>query len=277
MIRNICAAFFTRAIFLAILLAAPLSLAHADEFDTNFKISVLAKDAKFIGTHVGGVRIIVRDKLTGDILVDGYTYGTTGDTKTIMADSRKRHAVLSDSDSANFQFALQILEPTKVTITAIAPLAQMQSAVKVSEDYTLIPGKDYTSGDGIVLTMPGIAVDVLQPVPNSDIPFNADEPITIEANVMKLCGCKVADGSPWPSDDFSVQAHVYRDTKYISAVPMQYVGHPGQFITKLKIPKDGTYKILVTAFDKKTKEGGMDATTVNLVAPKDGDKKATEK
>lgn len=240
----------------------------ADDYNTDFKVTVLAKDGKFIGDTMGSVRVIIRDKLTGDIIVDGYTYGTTGNTKTIMTENRARNAVLSDKDSASFQFSLAVLEPTKVTITAIAPLSQMQSAVTVSEDLTLIPGKDYTSGDGIRLEMPGIAVKLQSPMPNETINFDPDVPLTIAANVMKLCGCKIAKDSPWVPDNYDIEAYIYKGTQFITTMPLQYSGSAGQYMTRLKIPLAGDYKITVTAFDKNTKEGGMDTTTVSLVEKK---------
>ncbi len=235
-----------------------------NEFDTDIVVTVLAKDAKFIGDAVGGARIIVTDKLTGDIMVDGHTYGTTGDTQKIMADSHKRHEILSDKDSARFEFSLAILEPTAVTITAIAPLSQMQSAIKVAQDFVLIPGKDYTAGDGIRLEMPGMAVNIQSPTPHETIKFDAAAPLTIAANVMKLCGCQIAMDSPWNPDNFEVEAHIYKGTQFISALPLQYAGQAGQYMTRVKIPLAGDYKVLVTAFDKHSKEGGMDATTVSL-------------
>lgn len=247
--------------------------AHAqtfgDDFDTDFTVTVLAKDGKFIGDTMGGVRVIVRDKLTGDIMVDGHTYGTTGDTETIMADNIPRNATLSNNDSARFEFSLAILEPTKVTITAIAPLSQMQNAVTVTEDITLIPGKDYTSGDGIRIEMPGIAVKVQSPLPNEAMTFDPEVPLTIAANVMKLCGCKIAKDSPWDPEDYDIEAYIYKGTQFITALPLQYAGSAGQYMTRVKIPLPGDYKVTVTAFDKNTKEGGMDTTTVSLVEKTD--------
>lgn len=253
------------AFLMLIMFALPVKAqGFGDEFNTDIAVTVLAKDAKFVGDAVGGAQITIRNKLTGEIMVDGHTYGTTGNTETIMADPQERFATLSDQDSARFEFSLAILEPTPVTITAIAPIAQMQGAVEVSTDYVLIPGKDYTDGDGIMLEMPGMVVDVLNPVPHEKLDFNPDIPLTITANVMKVCGCKIENDSPWEPENYEIEAHVYRGTQFISALPMQYAGKAGLYETRVKIPLSGSYKIVVTAFDKNTKEGGMDATTVVL-------------
>lgn len=235
-----------------------------DEFATDIAVTVLARDGKFVGDSVGGARIIIRNKMTGEIMIDGYTYGTTGDTDTIMAEQRERHATLSNNDSARFEFSLAVLEPTPVTITAIAPVAQMQGAVEVTQDFLLIPGKDYTQDDGIMLEMPGMVVDVLNPAPNETMDHDPEIPLTITANVMKVCGCKIEPDSPWNPEQYEIEAHIYKGTQFVSALPMQYAGKAGLYETRVKIPLPGSYKIITTAFDTQTKEGGMDSTTVVL-------------
>lgn len=253
--------------------------APARAVDTDLTISVLAHDGTFIGSAAGGVSIIIRDKRTGDIIANGTTAGTSGDQKTLMSGTRARDALLTTDDSARLELTLDLLEPVPVTISATGPLAQPQSMVTASFDTVLIPGKDYTSGNGILIELPGLSVDVLNPPVNTSIPFDPNTPVTVVANVMKLCPCLIAADSPWPPERYEVQLHVYKDLRYITAAPMQYAGSPGQFIANLKLPQPGGYKFLVTAFDSKTKEVGMDATTVTLVAPPQdqGTKPKTEK
>ena len=50
---------------------------------TNVMIRAKAKDAKFIGTSVGGAKILVRDALTKELLAEGVTSGSTGNTEKI--------------------------------------------------------------------------------------------------------------------------------------------------------------------------------------------------
>ena len=232
--------------------------------ETNFVVTVKARDAKFIGTAAGGARVTIRDRNTGDVIATGVTYGGTGDSGLLMADSQPRDAVLVTEDSAQFQFSLDFWEPTPVTISATAPLGQMQSVVTVSEDMLILPGKDYTSGNGIMLDLPGFAVDVTSPMPNHKFKHNPNVPVTIEANIMKLCGCHIAADSPWPPERYDVEALVYKDTLFITAVKLPYSGEAGIYSVNMNIPLPGTYRILVTAFDPQTKEAGMDATTIVL-------------
>lgn len=260
-------AFIVPLFLLFALFTAPAAFAQPNQ--TDFVVTVKAKDAKFIGTAAGGARVIIRDRRTGDIIASGVTAGETGETALIMADSRARDAVIVTEDTARFAFSLDFWEPTPVTISATAPLGQLQSEVTVSEDMLILPGKDYTAGNGIMLELPGFAVDIVSPITNQKFKHNAEIPVTIEASVMKLCACHVAEGTPWPPERYEVEALVYRDTFFITSVKLNYTGESGIYGINMKIPMPGTYRIIVTAFDPVTKEAGMDATTIVLEAGED--------
>lgn len=246
------------------------SQAHArydkatDSYDTDVKVTVKAHDAKFIGSGVGGAHIMIRDKLTGDIIAEGTTSGGTGNTDLIMADPQARHAIIVDDKTADFEFSISILKPTAVEITATAPLAQPQSAVTVTQDMILIPGKDYTSGNGIMLELSGFSVDIQTPTPNSSFKENDEDTIVITAHVMKLCGCKIDENSPWPPENYEVEAEIYIESTLMGSIPMTKTEQPGQYALKTKLDKIGTYTIAVTAFDPITKEGGVDFTTFTV-------------
>lgn len=250
---------------LGLLLTASLpALAQYNKEDVDFKITVRAHDGQFIGTSMGGAHVVIRDRRNGDILIDGITYGGTGDRKTIMEDGHKRDAVLVGDDTANMQFSLALFEPTPVTISVTAPVAQAQSAVTVSADYTLIPGKDYTTGNGILIDVPGFVVDVTNPPIASHMKLDADKAIPVEADIAKLCGCKIDDQTPWPPERYEVDAHIYKDTTFITSVKMNHGDQPGKYMANLKMPVAGTYRIIVSAFDPQTKEGGTDSTTITI-------------
>ena len=260
---------FTLAVFSIFAISSPVRAQDSiwEEMATNFKVTVKARDAKFIGTSMGGVHISIKNKLTGDIIADGNIMGGTGPTDKIMQAPMPRDAVIVDDTTASLQFSLALMEPTLVTITATGPLGQPQNMVSVSEDRVLIPGKDYTAGNGLMLEMPGMVVDVLTPVAGNNIPLNADEPLTILANVRKLCGCEITENGMWPASRYQVEVFIYKDAAFISSVPMALVDK-SQYATKLKMPQAGTFRIVVTAFDPQTKDSGMDVTTVTLSAPK---------
>mgnify|MGYP006427742583 CR=1 FL=1 len=247
---------------LALTLLMPIS-AFAE--DTPVSISVISNDAKFIGTSMGGMEIIIRDSVNGEILAKGLTKGSTGNTSLIMADSHERDAVLRSEGSARFDSVLDLDKPQKVEITAYGPTAQAQSAMELKEERILIPGKDYTDGNGIILTMPGMSVDVLTPSAHTKATFDPEGNLSLRANVMKMCGCPVQDKAPWPISRYEVEAHIYKSGEtLVQTVPLSFAGLASQFEANLQLPEPGTYEIIVTAFDPKTKDSGMDKTTLVL-------------
>lgn len=245
-------------------LVVPLGHTASASEETDFKITVRARDAKFVGSSVGGARVTVTDKRTGDIIAAGVTHGGTGGSDKLMAKSVDRDAILVDDDTASLQFSLELIEPTPVTVAATGPLIQGQSLASVSEDMILIPGKDYTAGNGIMLELPGMAVDVLSPPPNMKTKFDAEQPVVLMANIMKMCGCRVEEGSPWPPERYEVEVAIYKDALLVTSARMEYAKEPGLFQRKLKFPAPGTYVLTVTAFDPVTKEAGVDSTSITL-------------
>lgn len=156
---------FRRADFrraLVALLVAVAAVPAAAE-PTRLTVRILSKDAKFIGTSMGGVRVSIRDADTGEILAEGIARGGTGDTARIMGEGRRRGQPLATPDAASFTAMLDLEEPRRVEVVAFGPLAQLQAAAKVSATQWLLPGKHVDQGDGLLLVMPGLAVDVLSP------------------------------------------------------------------------------------------------------------------
>ena len=226
--------------------------------ETELLITVKSSDAKFIGTQTGGAHVIIRNRKTGDVIADGMTYGSTGDTDTIMAQSIERDAKFTAPETAKFQFSLEFWEPTPVTISASA------NGVSASFDTILVPEKDYTTGNGIMIEIPGFAVDILSPAPNSSYDHNAKTPVSLEANIMHLCGCKIEPDSPWPPERYEVDAYVYKEGLLVTKFEMPYAGEPGIYASNITIPIPGIYKLTVVAFDKHNKNVGMDTTSIIL-------------
>src|SRR5579863_4954463 len=137
----------TRALFSAIAFAllifvSPL-FAQTGGKETKVMIRAIARDAKVIGTHVGGARITVRDVSTGEILAQGMQQAGTGDTNLIMNKPRVRGAtVYGTPDASGFLAVLHLDRPTVVEITAEGPLGSPQATQRSSKTLLLIPGQD---------------------------------------------------------------------------------------------------------------------------------------
>ncbi|HTG57091.1 MAG TPA: hypothetical protein VL943_12520, partial [Niabella sp.] len=97
---------------------------------TKIVIRVKAKDAKFIGTGIGGAAVILRDNLSGSILSRGVTAGGSGDTKIIMQTALARYQSQTDSTTAKYVAVVDIDEPALVDVEVQAPLSRRGAAIK---------------------------------------------------------------------------------------------------------------------------------------------------
>ncbi len=227
---------------------------------TQITVHVKSKDAKFIGTTMGGVLITIRNVQTGELLAKGYTAGGTGDTAKIMTTPIKRGVPISDDSAAKLTATIDIDEPTQVEVTAYGPLAGRQSANKVSATQWVIPGKNITEGDAWLMEMPGFAVNVETPNMHAML-TGAPQTVTITANVMMMCGCPITSGGLWDANKIEVSALLSRNGKRIGAMPLQYAGTANQFSGTWKVPEPGIYEATVYAYDASTGNTGLDSVT----------------
>lgn len=156
----------------------------ASAVETRVTVSVLSKDAKFIGTTMGGALVTIRNVDTGDLLASGLTEGSTSNTALLMTDNITRRTTLVDDRSAKFQATVDINEPTLVEIMARGPMAQRQSAASASVTQWLLPGKHVTAGNAVLLEIPGFVVDVLSPPAHHRMSGPAD--VTIRVNLTMM-------------------------------------------------------------------------------------------
>ncbi len=145
-----------------ILLTAILCFGIAEAEQTKVVVRAKSKDAKFVGTSMGGATVVISETETGKVLAEGSTSGSTGNTKVIMVEPWQRGARLSDSSTAKFETVIDIAEPTLVTIEVEAPNVQRPNTIKSSTQVWLIPGRDIT-GDGILIEVPGFSIDASIP------------------------------------------------------------------------------------------------------------------
>lgn len=248
---------FTRALLILVFLFLILPAASIAQ-ETSVMIRVQSKDAKFIGSSIGGAKIIVKEAVTGEILAEGTTKGSTGETDLIMKEPRERGKSLSDEETAGFMAVLDIDKPVFVTIEAIAPIQKRQAAVKSSTQLWIIPGKNIT-GDGIVLEVPGFVVDILSPQTHERI-ASANE-IDIKANVVMMCGCPVTSGGIWDADKYEVTAIISKEGEKARDLQLTITDKPSTFSGKVTLPK-GNYNITVYAFDPATGNTGLDSTNI---------------
>lgn len=243
---------------LSVLMLAGVPVAAAAK-PTELVIRVISEGGKFVGTSMGGAEIVVRDVRSGEVLARGRTAGSTGNTARIMAGG-PRATPVADEASAAFRTQIDIDEPRLVEVEAYGPLAQPQSAVRVTAQRWVLPGHSATQGDGWVLELPGLVVDVVEPAASGRGTSGAA--IRVAANVALMCGCPIEPGGIWNTDRYDVRANITREGQPASEVRLSYGGRTGYFIGSLAVEKAGTYVVMVTAVDTKTGATGLDATSI---------------
>lgn len=242
-----------------ILVSALLSQPVAAE-ETRIAVRALTQDAKFIGTSMAGMAVTVEDAETGEILDTGVTSGTTGNTDRIVNQPRTRYGTLSDDESAVYVSTIDIDEPRRVRVTVRGPIAQPQVRAEASSVRWVLPGKHVEGGDGWLLVVPGFAVDVLAPGAHTYVD-GAPGAMTVTANVVMICGCPTEPGGTWDADAFDVQAQVRKDGEYLGTFPMEYAGQPSTYTVEVPAGELGVYDVLVTAFDERNGNSGLDRTS----------------
>jgi len=240
------------------LILAGLPVAAAAE-PTDLVIRVISEGGKFVGTSMGGAEIIVRDVRSGEVLVHGRTAGSTGDTARIMKGG-PRGTPLADETAAAFGTTIDIDEPRLVEVEAYGPLAQPQAAVRVTSQRWVLPGRGATQGDGWLLELPGLVVDLVEPAAHQR--GTAGAAIRLAANVALMCGCPIEPGGIWDAARYDVRASAKRDGQPAGEVSLSYGGRTGYFTGTLPVDKAGAHVITVTAVDTKTGATGVDASSI---------------
>jgi len=158
-----------RKILLLLTVVFFMAAQAAEAVQTKITVRARAVDAKFIGSKMGGVQVTIKDAETGKMLAEGKIEGETGDTKLIMETPVKRGESITDAKTAKFDAVVDVTEPRLVTIEAVGPLGWKQSSEKVSTQLWVIPGRDLTGGDGVVLEFYGFAIDITNPKDNAAV------------------------------------------------------------------------------------------------------------
>lgn len=226
--------------------------------ETKIMIRAKARDAKFIGTSLGGAHIIIRNKLNQRILAEGNSTGSTGNTDLIMKAPKVRGKSIADEQTGGFMAAVDIDEPTFVNIEVISPLNSKQAQAVVSTELWLIPGK-HILGEGIILEIPGYIIDILKPRTHQYIALNSikDKPFLFQANIVMMCGCVIDRGGVWNSDEIEVKGILKKDGKWVKNIDMSLVS-TNLFEGNHTINSPGNYELVLYAYHEKTGNTGVD-------------------
>ena len=224
---------------------------------TEIVVRVISKDAKFIGTSVGGTEITMRDAETGELLSQGITMGETGNTPKIMSIPRTARDVISDSEAASFSATLDIDRPRKITVTAVGPAKPGDATVSTSSTQWVVPGKHINRGDAWMIELRGFSVSVVE-LPPSEIHLDDGiDRIQLVAKVTMLCGCPIVSGGMWDADKIEVGAIVWRNGTKTEPVLLSFSGEANTFEGELRIAEAGEYSVDLYAYDPTNGNTGL--------------------
>jgi hypothetical protein len=253
---------FSAIAFAILIFVSPL-FAQTGGKETKVMIRAIARDAKVIGTHVGGARITVRDVATGEILAQGIQQGGTGDTDLIMKKPRTRGmSVYSTPDASGFLAVLPLEKPTVVEVSAEGPLGNAQATQRSSKTLLLVPGEDVL-GEGILLEIHGFIITSLAPLPDANV--KAGSPFEVRATVMMACGCPTDPDGLWDANKIRVVARLLRDGKVESEIPMKYAGVQNTFHVDVPVTTPGSMELQVLALDPGSANFGMMREAIAIV------------
>jgi hypothetical protein len=249
---------------------------------TKITVRVIARGGKFLGDDIGGALVTLRDAQTKELLAEGITSGGSGlnGAGGVMCVSLRRGEPLPVTEASEYTADLRLDRPKRIEVTAYGPMGARQSANKVSATQWVYPGKDVTGGDGFLLELPGLIVQILHP-PTHYSPASLPQ-LEIRANVAMMCGCPIDykrepstmicpelpdSEQPWLPNEFEVAAAVRGQTGAPFEIPLQFVNTPpadtpGQFAGIWNAPPAGIYEITVYAYQKATGNTGVDLATV---------------
>jgi hypothetical protein len=161
----------------------PLSFS-AERITTKVVVRVTSKDAKVIGSGVGGAFVRIKNMETGEVLAQGKQLGGTGETDRLMIQPRRRGETLYGvAGTAFFQAEIPLEKSTAIEIHTEAPLGYPHAIQKGSKTLTLIPGK-HILGDGVIIELNGLIVNAISPSSKKSLKRGEEIDVRVEVKML---------------------------------------------------------------------------------------------
>ncbi|WP_292083451.1 MULTISPECIES: hypothetical protein [unclassified Brevundimonas] len=243
---------------LCVLVAGGGITAPAAAEETRIDVRVLARGAKFLPGH-GSVPITLRDADTGEVLIRGWTEGGTGDTARILNAGASEPRQMQGDNAAVFSTSLDMDRPRLVALEVGSPEGASRAGRQISTQWVL-PGKHLTNGDGWVVEMPGLVVDISTPVAHGFVDRGGE--IDLLAGVTLMCGCGFEPGGTWDAGGVEVEAWIYRVGEKVAVVPLTYAGPSSRFEGVYQPTAAGVHEIEIRAWAPRWNNAGIARTLV---------------
>ncbi|MFW6088527.1 MAG: hypothetical protein ACODAB_02165 [Gemmatimonadota bacterium] len=237
--------------FLVAASAAPDAAAQPTPTATRVDVRVVARDAKLIGSAVGGAEVRIRDAHTGEVLAEGVHEGGTGDTGLIMGPRERGVDVFDTSGAAVFSTELPLTAPRSIRVEASGPLDYPSARQRAETTVLVVPGR-HLDGDGVVLELWGYIVEIVEVGPNV-----ADaEGLGVSARVTMLCSCPTEPGGLWEAGEVTARL-VGDDGSVVAETDLGYLGEDSTYGGDLGTPEAGSYELQVVAVSAESGNAGQ--------------------
>ena len=230
--------------------AAPHATAQPAPTPTRIDVHVVARDAKLIGSAVGGAEVTIRDAHTGEVLAEGVHEGGTGDTRLIMGPRERGADVFDTPGAAVFSAELRLTAPRAIRIEASGPLDYPSARERAETTLLVVPGR-HLEGDGVVLELWGYIVEIVEVGPN----VAEAEGLGVTARVTMLCSCPTEPGGLWEAGEVTARL-IGDDGAVVSETELAYLGEDSIYGGDLGAPEPGIYEIQVIAVLAETGNAG---------------------
>lgn len=230
--------------------AAPDATAQSAPTPTRIDVHVVARDAKLIGSAVGGAEVTIRDALTGEVLAEGMHEGGTGDTDLIMGPRERGVDVFDTPGAAVFSAELPLTAPRSIRVVASGPLDHPSARNRAETTLLVIPGR-HIEGDGVVLELWGYIVEIVELGPN----VAGAEGLGVSTRVTMLCSCPTEPGGLWEAGEVIARV-IGDDDTVVSETELTYLGEDSTYGGDLGAPDPGTYELQIMAVSTETGNAG---------------------
>ena len=232
---------------------------------TKISVRALALGGKFVGQHVGFAMIDIYgpenpDKpLASGLTNQGLIENTDGSgvTALIMGQPYPWGYPVRADQATEFTAEIPLAEPTVLTFVATSVA---DSRISASCDRLIIPGVPLTGAMAVVMVIPGLLTELIEPAAGASIIEGTST--TITAQVRMMCGCLI-DNLFWPAADFSVQA-IISQAGETQTLGLSYTGSPSLFSTAYTFPSAGDYEISILATEMNGNSGSTAPAIVNV-------------
>ena len=235
---------------------------------TTLLIRAVAQGGMVLGREVGGARITITDRRTGQVLATGLQQGEAGDQNQIMRTPHMmEEPIYSTRPSASFTTTLELHKPTLVEILAEGPLAYPSSLQRTTTTVWLIPGQNLTQ-DGIVLHLYGYLVQIERPTPQEAL--IAKDDVKLRASVKTLSGSLVRPHGDWDSRKIRLYGELLIDDHIIERLQLFYDEGSRTFEAPFFVPPfheaPHSLTVRVIATDLSTGNSGVDQVTYPVLS-----------